>query len=181
MLANGTSAGLGNFTGRLTGGLAAAAFSFALGFLDGRYFHGPAFLATGLLPLVATSCGAFARQPFGATAPIVTASMKPPSERFSMYSRFRFRRSDAFVLFRYYFLLSAIGDSTTGQCEPAKLNHLPSCCNNTLFISHLEGIASLNYFCCFLLVFICLLCYGFQSSCYRYDNWNSKVRKGFNL
>ena len=38
----------------LAAGLAGAAFTFAVGFLVDRYSYGPAFLATGLLPLLAT-------------------------------------------------------------------------------------------------------------------------------
>ena len=37
-------------------GLAGAAFTFAVGFLVDRYSYGPAFLAAGLLPIVATVC-----------------------------------------------------------------------------------------------------------------------------
>jgi MFS transporter, ACS family, aldohexuronate transporter len=40
----------------LAAGLAGAAFTFAVGFLVDRYSYGPAFLAAGVLPLLATAC-----------------------------------------------------------------------------------------------------------------------------
>ncbi|MFY9938908.1 MAG: MFS transporter, partial [Silvibacterium sp.] len=40
----------------LAAGLGGAAFTFVVGLTVDRYSYGPAFLAAGLLPLVATAC-----------------------------------------------------------------------------------------------------------------------------
>jgi ACS family hexuronate transporter-like MFS transporter len=40
----------------LAAGLAGAVFTFAVGFLVDRFSYGPAFLAAGLLPVLATVC-----------------------------------------------------------------------------------------------------------------------------